>query len=500
MEDPRAVFFTCAAVLVVVYIVRWRTSPLYKIPTVGGSSAPGLSYLAAFNFFRNGKALIEEGYQKYHNSAFKVATLDQWLVIVSGSKMVDELRRRPDEELSFTEGVEDIVQLKYTIGTETTEDPYHIDIIKEKLTRTLPAVLPEVIDELKVAVHQYIPANDDEWVTVNAVKTMQQIIARASNRAFVGLPVCRNQEFLDLAIAFTITVIKDRVIINLVPKPLKTLVGHLISSTNKSVARAYGYLKPVIAERKAKMAEHGDDWEDKPNDMLQWLLDEAASRKSADLGVTQRVLLINFAAIHTSSMSITQTLYDLGARPEYIKPLREEIEPILAAEGWTKTAMSKMWKLDSFLKESMRYNGISMTSITRKALKDITFHDGTFIPKGTTVLAAAHPTHYDETNYADASTFDGFRFARMREVEGEGMKHQYVNTSTEYVSFGHGKHACPGRFFAANELKAMLAYIVVNFDLKIPGDGERPQNIYYAQSVIPSPTGQVAFRKRQASV
>ncbi len=45
----------------------------------------------------------------------------------------------------------------------------------------------------------------------------------------------------------------------------------------------------------------------------------------------------------------------------------------------------------------------------------------------------------------------------------------------------------------------MLAYIVVNFDLKIPGDGERPQNVYYAQSVIPSPTGQVAFRKRQAS-
>lgn len=36
--------------------------------------------------------------------------------------------------------------------------------------------------------------------------------------------------------------------------------------------------------------------------MLQWLLDEAASRKSADLGVTQRVLLVNFAAIHTSSM------------------------------------------------------------------------------------------------------------------------------------------------------------------------------------------------------
>ncbi len=74
-------------------------------------------------------------------------------------------------------------------------------------------------------------------------------------------------------------------------------------------------------------------------------------------------------------------------------------------------------------------------------MKDVTFHDGTFIPKGTIVLAAARPTHYDEAYYADASAFDGFRFARMREVEGEGTKHQYVNTSTEYVAFGHGKHA-----------------------------------------------------------
>ena len=38
----------------------------------------------------------------------------------------------------------------------------------------------------------------------------------------VSRSVGRNQEFLDLAIAFTMTVIKDRVIINLVPQFLKT--------------------------------------------------------------------------------------------------------------------------------------------------------------------------------------------------------------------------------------------------------------------------------------
>ena len=60
--------------------------------------------------------------------------------------------------------------------------------------------------------------------------------------------------------------------------------------------------------------------------------------------------------------SITHVIYDLAARPECMQPLRDEIEPIIAAEGWTKAAMGKMWKLDSFLKECMRYNGIGLST------------------------------------------------------------------------------------------------------------------------------------------
>ena len=62
------------------------------------------------------------------------------------------------------------------------------------------------------------------------------------------------------------------------------------------------------------------------------------------------------------------------------------------------------------------------------------------------------------------------------------------------------RYCSPGRFFAANELKAMLAYIVINYDLKMAGNGERPKNMYYAGSVIPSPSGEVSFRKRLASI
>ena len=47
----------------------------------------------------------------------------------------------------------------------------------------------------------------------------------------------------------------------------------------------------------------------------------------------------------------------------------------------------------------------------------------------------------DETVYEDAEKFDGFRFSKMREREGENAKHYSVNTGMEFLTFGHGKHA-----------------------------------------------------------
>ena len=120
--------------------------------------------------------------------------------------------------------------------------------------------------------------------------------------------------------------------------------------------------------------------------MLQWILESAIPRNYSDVQIIERIMLVNFAAIHTSSnvrvassptrskrstrhanvisncQSIAHALLDLAAYPEYIQPLRQEIESIIAAEGWTKAAMGKMWKVDSFLRESQRVNGIGLST------------------------------------------------------------------------------------------------------------------------------------------
>jgi hypothetical protein len=52
--------------------------------------------------------------------------------------------------------------------------------------------------------------------------------------------------------------------------------------------------------------------------------------------------------------SFTIAFSYLLSNPEYIEPLRHDVENAVATEGWTKAGMDKMLKVDSFLRESQR--------------------------------------------------------------------------------------------------------------------------------------------------
>ena len=80
----------------------------------------------------------------------------------------------------------------------------------------------------------------------------------------------------------------------------------------------------------------------------------------------------------------------------------------------------------------------------RKALKDFTFSDGTIIPKGTHVAAVAQPVHMDGKIYEDPLRFDPFRFVETRkgvDDARDAIKNRLATTSTQYLLFGHGRHA-----------------------------------------------------------
>ncbi|EKM50926.1 uncharacterized protein PHACADRAFT_262822 [Phanerochaete carnosa HHB-10118-sp] len=160
-----------------------------------------------------------------------------------------------------------------------------------------------------------------------------------------------------------------------------------------NVDRMCALLSSTINERRSMMEQYGDDWPDKPNDLLQWLMEAAEGIEREPRALAARVLAVCFAAIHTFSMSFTHALYHLAAHPEYTKPLREEVEAIVAEYGWSKDSLQKMHKVDSFLKECQRLDSLISFLIERKALKDFTFFDGTFIPKGSHVSTSRVMVH-----------------------------------------------------------------------------------------------------------
>ncbi|THH31099.1 hypothetical protein EUX98_g3096 [Antrodiella citrinella] len=429
--------------------------------------------------------MLQEGYDKYKGGAFKVPQLFRWEVIVTGPKLIEELRKAGDDELSFDEAVADSLQVDYTLGPAIHHNGYHIPIIRTTLTRNLGALFPDVQDELSAAFNDIIPPSK-EWTKVPALATMMEVVCRTSNRIFVGLPLCRDPDFMSLNIEFTVDVVKSALMINLFPQFLRPLVGRLLSPVPSKIRRAARHLKPVIEERYRMREQLGSDYDGKPNDMLSWLMDEATGEEKKISALACRILT-----------SFTHALYQLAAHPEYVGPMREEIERVLKAEGWTKQAMQNMRKVDSFMKESQRFNGLGSIVMTRQAVKDFTFSDGTFIPQGAFVSAAATATHYDTEFYDNAEVFDPWRFSDMRSGDGESTKHQMVSTSKEYVPFGHGRHACPGRFFAANELKAMMAHVVLTYDLSLEKEGKVPTPTWVATALVPNPTASVLFRKRQ---
>jgi cytochrome P450 len=135
-----------------------------------------------------------------------------------------------------------------------------------------------------------------------------------------------------------------------------------------------------------------------------------------------------------------------------------------------------------------------LVSLKRVAVKDFTFSDGTTIPRGSFVSVSTHNAHFNDKVYEDPLRFDGFRFSNMR--EGSAKKVGMVSPSQNYLTFGLGRHVCPGRYFAACELKLMFAHIITTYDVKLEIEGVRPPDMWVMTSCIPNPKASVLFRKR----
>ena len=108
----------------------------------------------------------------------------------------------------------------------------------------------------------------------------------------------------------------------------------------------------------------------------------------------------------------------------------------------------------------------------------------------------------DPEFFPNPTEFDAFRFAKIRETTRDPMvkgRVQWAASNLESMAFGYGRHACPGRFFAGNEIKLIMVELLLKYDIKFEDSRkERPGNMAFETQLIPDHHAKVLVRKRRA--
>lgn len=136
--------------------------------------------------------------------------------------------------------------------------------------------------------------------------------------------------------------------------------------------------------------------------------------------------------------------------------------------------------------------------MVRMVKKPTTLSDGTVLPAGSRIMVLDNKI-WDPQVFPDPERFDMERFLRLRQQPGEENHHQFVTLSSDQLGFGLGTHACPGRFFAANEIKIALCFLLLQYDFRsVPGK-EAPKMLEVDIFRMCDPNLQIQMRAREST-
>ncbi|KAF8526877.1 hypothetical protein BU17DRAFT_61859 [Hysterangium stoloniferum] len=270
--------------------------------------------------------------------------------MASGRKYINDIAGAPYDVLSFAAALEERVFAKYLLGPAVVNHPYHVEF---PLLKGLSS-----------------------W-RVDQSRRLSSGGTDRRSRLQPHLP------WFTPFIKYGLDAFHARQIINRFPGFLRGIAAQL----------------PTVPET---------------NDFLSWAMDTADGEERSPRQLTNRILLLNFAAFHTTSL-----VFILNQNISH----HFERETIVKEDGTSKMALSKMHKLDSVLRETHRMNGIGAQ----------------FPPLLTPPM--------DDEIYTDAGVFNGFQFSKIQGTDGKNVPNQFVSTNPDYIGFGHGKHACraPGK-------------------------------------------------------
>ncbi|KAI1086991.1 cytochrome P450 [Rostrohypoxylon terebratum] len=481
-------------VLGVIYSIVTADRPFAGFPVI---SLDGKSPTKSWMW--QGKETLQEGFRRF-SGPFQVIT-GTGPKIVLPNKFADELRNHP--HLDFNKAFAKDFSISYPgfegVRIGLTGDGLILETVRVKLTQSLGLVTKDIVDEATDAVRTVL-GEKKEWTDTPIRDDMLEIVARISSRVFLGKELCRNRRWLDISKTYTVDMFVASRLLRAAPALFRPIVYLLLPQCKRlrqAVKDAHDLIDPEVARRKAAVdqAKAAGLKPPKVADTIGWMY-EIAKGKEKDFVAGQ--LSLTMAAMHTTTETSCSALFDICEYPDVAQQLREEVIQVIGENGWAKTSLYKLKLMDSFLKEGQRVRPMGSSTMHRYVEKDIKISDGTVLPHGSRVIVGTN--FMDPTIYPEPEKFDAARFLKMRQQPGQENGWQLVTTHSAHTLFGHGQHACPGRFFAANEVKILLCHLLLKYEWRfVPGKGRPVPRTFEGGSGVDQ-ASRIQFRSRKPEI
>ncbi|WYZ44885.1 hypothetical protein EsH8_VIII_000201 [Colletotrichum jinshuiense] len=326
--------------------------------------------------------LLREGYFKFYDKPWQVWTSEGYQVVLP-PKYIDELKMLPDH--TFPSFLREFMLPKYTFRPfPSWKLDYVNHVILHDMNKNMGIVsrtkiFPAMRNGVETALSIEFTTSTD-WSEADILTQLARLTCRASGIAFVGTELEGNEEWISIGC-------------------------NVLQQREQDAKIVPGYTKP--------------------NDTIQWIHDlipEEDKKNYALQGALQ--LAITAVSVQSTSKLIANIILNLMKYTKYAPILLEEIETTLTECGgeWTLESMGRLEKLDSFMRESLRFEPPLTATFQRQVKKPVKLSDGTILPPGTLVFTPSDAIAFDPNFYPDPETFDGLRFYNLRQqVEETGQ-------------------------------------------------------------------------------
>jgi oxysterol 7-alpha-hydroxylase len=194
-----------------------------------------------------------------------------------------------------------------------------------------------------------------------------------------------------------------------------------------------------------------------------------------DMGALQATLL--WAAVSNTGPLSCWSVVDLLLHREALEAVKQELKENIPSSSssstliYDKETLVKLKILESCIIETMRR--VSISAATRQATKNTTVEciDKTKIGlrKGDMLIYPGFVKHFDPTLFGE-NPF-GYQYDRF-------VKKPNQPKASSVMLFGCGTHMCPGRYWAINEIKILVALIIQHMNIEFINMTEEDKDDY----------------------